>query len=227
MSSQNFQEEAATLYTEILHQKYKILEASFPFIAQEGWTLSALERGACSLGLDTLTIWRLFPHGVKEAVTIYSTWVDAQMTEKMTQLLLTTSELKIREKIFWAARLRLECLAHAPLVAKKTALFLKNPSHIPLGLRLLSQTIHQMWVLAGDKSTDYNFYTKRVLLASVYGSTLLFWFQDQSPHSEKTWAFLNNRIDNVLLIQKIRPTCSKKIQKGKEILSAAFKVLRG
>lgn len=226
MSPQNFQEETSALYEEILFQKRKIIAASFPFIAQEGWTLPALEKGAALLTLDSLAVWRFFPDGVKEAVSTYSAWMDAQMAEKMEQLLVTTS-LKVREKIFWAVRLRLECLAEAPLVAKQTAFFLKYPTHLSLGTRLLFKTVHQMWILAGDTSTDYNFYTKRALLAGVCGATLLFWFQDTSPHFERTWAFLNNRIDNVLLIQKIRPTCSKKIQKGKDILAAAFKVLRG
>lgn len=226
MEQQNFQEETSALYTEILQQKRAIIKASLPFIAQEGWTLPALERGANALGLDTLAIWRLFPDSLKDAVATYSDWIDAQMSEKMSQLL-AVSEFKTREKIFWAVRLRLECLSEAPLVAKKAAFFLSNPAYIPLGTRLLSKTVHQMWILAGDTATDYNFYTKRALLMGVYGSTLLFWFQDTSLNFEKTWAFLNSRIDNVMMIQKIRPTCSKKIQKGRDILAAAFKVLRG
>ncbi len=37
-----------------------------------------------------------------------------------------------------------------------------------------------MWRLAGDTATDYNHYTKRLILSGVYGSTLLVWLDDQS-----------------------------------------------
>ena len=37
-----------------------------------------------------------------------------------------------------------------------------------------------MWRIAGDTSTDFNHYTKRMTLGAVYGSTLLVWLDDQS-----------------------------------------------
>ncbi len=78
------------------------------------------------------------------------------------------------------------------------------PFHAPLGVKLLYRTIDAMWYAAGDTSTDFNFYTKRVTLAAVYSSTLLYWLNDRSPGSEATWAFLDRRIDNVMAFEKLK-----------------------
>jgi ubiquinone biosynthesis protein COQ9 len=61
-----------------------------------------------------------------------------------------------------------------------------------------------MWYAAGDKSTDFNFYTKRATLAGVYSATLLYWLNDRSAGSEATWAFLDRRIDNVMAFEKLK-----------------------
>ena len=59
-----------------------------------------------------------------------------------------------------------------------------------------------MWRLAGDTSTDFNHYTKRMTLGAVYGSTLLAWLDDDSDGWSDTAAFLDRRIDNVMQFEK-------------------------
>ena len=53
-----------------------------------------------------------------------------------------------------------------------------------------------------SRSTDWNFYSKRGLLAGVYGSTVLFWLQDNSEDFTETWAFLDRRIADVMKVPK-------------------------
>lgn len=52
--------------------------------------------------------------------------------------------------------------------------------------------------MSGDRSVDYNFYTKRTLLLGVYASTELFMLTDKSKDFVETWKFLDRRIDEVL-----------------------------
>ena len=60
-----------------------------------------------------------------------------------------------------------------------------------------------MWRIAGDTSTDFNHYTKRMTLGAVYGSTLLAWLDDQSEGWTDTGAFLDRRIDDVMKIREV------------------------
>ena len=63
----------------------------------------------------------------------------------------------------------------------RTALsILAMPQNVPLALRIGWRSADLMWRLAGDTATDYNHYTKRLILSGVYGSTLLAWLDDQS-----------------------------------------------
>ena len=52
----------------------------------------------------------------------------------------------------------------------------------------------QVWYKAGDKSTDYNHYTKRILFNTVYASTELFMLTDKSKDFNATWEFLDRRL---------------------------------
>jgi ubiquinone biosynthesis protein COQ9 len=61
-----------------------------------------------------------------------------------------------------------------------------------------------MWRIAGDTSTDFNHYTKRMTLGAVYGSTLLVWLDDQSDDWTETAGFLDRRIDDVMKIEKLK-----------------------
>lgn len=45
------------------------------------------------------------------------------------------------------------------------------PPNIPSSLETLALMVDDIWYMAGDKSTDINWYTKRALLASLYTST--------------------------------------------------------
>ena len=60
-----------------------------------------------------------------------------------------------------------------------------------------------MWRIAGDTSTDFNHYTKRMTLGAVYGSTLLVWLDDQSEGLGETAAFLDRRIDDVMQLREM------------------------
>jgi ubiquinone biosynthesis protein COQ9 len=66
------------------------------------------------------------------------------------------------------------------------------------------RTVDAMWRAAGDTSTDFNFYTKRGILAGVYASTLMRWFNDTSEDEKPTDDFLAARIDNVMQFEKLK-----------------------
>ena len=53
--------------------------------------------------------------------------------------------------------------------------------------QILWQYADDSWFLAGDKSQDYNFYTKRSLFLYVYISTELFMLTDKSSELFMTW----------------------------------------
>jgi len=92
-----------------------------------------------------------------------------------------------------------------------------KPQNILSAKSRLWETCSKIWYLAGDKSTDYNYYSKRSLLATVYSSSLIYWLADESEDYHKTKSFIRNRIQNIL-------TYSKAISNIKAKIISAFSV---
>jgi ubiquinone biosynthesis protein COQ9 len=78
------------------------------------------------------------------------------------------------------------------------------PQKAPSTLKSAYQTVNTMWYEAGDKATDFNFYTKRGLLYGVFGATLWYWLHDFSQDQEKTLSFFQKRLDDVMKIPQIK-----------------------
>jgi ubiquinone biosynthesis protein COQ9 len=96
------------------------------------------------------------------------------------------------------------------------------PHNVPLSLKLLYETVDQMWYAAGDTATDFNFYTKRGLLAGVYAATTLYWLDDRSPDAADTHAFLDRRLADVMAI----PRYGARLREGLERLPNPLRLLR-
>ena len=176
----------------------KLLLASLAHIPFDGWSEAALRAGAKDAGLSAGEALNAFPGGPAEAVEAFGRWADRRMLAGLAKRDLES--MKVRDKVAAGVRLRLEVLAPHKEAVRRTIAFVALPQHAALGLKSLHATVDAIWVMAGDRSTDYNYYSKRLLLAGVLSSTTLFWLGDKSDGHAATWAFLERRIDEVLKI---------------------------
>ena len=87
---------------------------------------------------------------------------------------------------------------------RRALAILAMPQNVPTGLQAGWRTADVMWRIAGDTSTDFNHYTKRMTLGGVYASTLLVWLDDQSEGWSETAAFLDRRIDDVMQVREVQ-----------------------
>lgn len=191
----------------------KILEAVLPDVAFDGWDDSLLARADKRLGLPEGTAAKAFPGGALDLVLHFSSYANRQMLEKMPPKKI--ADMRVRDKIALGVRSRLEALApHKQALSAALAYLAPPPRNLYLP-RLVWRTADELWKRAGDTSTDYNHYTKRILLSGVITSTTLYWLNDSSKGNEKTWEFLARRIDNVLKVgQKLGGILKKKQAKA-------------
>ncbi|MCR9070554.1 MAG: COQ9 family protein [Alphaproteobacteria bacterium] len=179
----------------------RLLDAALPNVLFDGWTRRSLVEGARAEGLPAEDVDIAFPLGVRDAVGHWLDRADAQMADDMRAHGL--DGLKIREKVALGVRLRLERAEPHKEAVRRGLSFLALPGNGGLAARSLYRTVDTIWRECGDTSTDYNFYTKRGLLAAVYSSTLLYWLDDASDGHGDTWAFLDRRIADVMKVPKI------------------------
>ena len=187
-----------------------VLNAALPHAAFDGFTDMVLQKAGAEAGLEKADVARLFEDGPISLLEYYSTRTDAEMEQRLAQMDL--AGMKIRERIATAVKTRLAILKPHKEAARRAAALLSLPMHAALGARLVYRTVDAMWRAAGDTSTDFNFYTKRGILAGVYGSTAMRWFNDTSEDEAATDAFLADRIENVMQFEKFKA-------KAKEALS--------
>lgn len=174
----------------------RLLEAAIAHVPFDGWSLSALRAGAADLGLPELEAMNAFPGGAREMIEAFSQEIDRRMIQRLDEAHL--HNLRVREKVALGVRTRLDLLEPYKEAVRHGMIFLALPQNAALGSRLIWRSVDAIWYAAGDTATDYNFYSKRMLLAGVYSSTLLYWLSDRSPGYGDTEAFLERRIDEVL-----------------------------
>jgi ubiquinone biosynthesis protein COQ9 len=180
----------------------QLLDAALAHAPFDGWSKLSMNLAEQDLDLPTGTVHRLFPRGPRDLLVFSSNRADQQMLDQLAATDL--SVLKIRERIALAVKLRLQAdIPHRESVGRAAA-WLALPGHHVLAGLLLYATVDNMWHGIGDTSVDFNFYSKRALLAGVVSSTMLFWLQDESEDFADTWAFMERRINGVLKIQKTK-----------------------
>ena len=189
----------------IAQLRLQLLEATLPHIPFDGWTVEALERAASDLGLDDLSVIRAFPGGAAELVRFHSAHTDEILLDELAGRNLES--LRVRERVATGVRVRLELLADQREAVRRALSFLAMPQNTLLALRCVYQTVDTIWYAAGDTATDWNFYSKRGLLAAVYTSTVLYWLEDESDGVVDTWAFLDRRISDVMKVPKAVARC--------------------
>jgi ubiquinone biosynthesis protein COQ9 len=168
----------------------------------DGWSRDAVDTAADGLGIDRSQARLAMPKTQAGMVDCYIQGVDRALEEHFTEEQL--AGMKIRAKIRSLVWRRLEIMASAREAVRRGVAILAMPQNLPLGMRIGWRTADLMWRIAGDTSTDYNHYTKRLLLGGVYASTLLVWLDDQSEDWSETGAFLDRRIDDVMKIEKYK-----------------------
>jgi rpsU-divergently transcribed protein len=63
--------------------------------------------------------------------------------------------------------------------------------------RLALETIDQIWYVAGDRSMDYKWYTRRAGLVPGYCATELYLLSDESKNYNESWEFLDWHVNSV------------------------------
>ena len=207
--------------------KEAVLGAALKHVVFDGFTDKVLASAAKEVGVDKTAVARLFPDGPLSLIEAFSQSTDAEMAKRIAALDLKT--MKIRERIAAAVRARIAALRPHKEAARRAAAFLTLPPHAALGAKLVYRTVDAMWRSIGDKSTDFNFYTKRGILAAVYSATLMRWFTDTSADESATDAFLADRIENVMQFETFKARAKEAFDRLPPLsdIIGAFNVRRG
>ncbi|MGR3713229.1 MAG: COQ9 family protein [Shimia sp.] len=186
--------------------KTRLLEAAEMHVPFDGWSEATYAAAVADTGIDPTVARAICPRGAVDLAAAYHKRGDSLMVEALAGAAL--AEMKIRAKVTFAVRKRLEVCTDREVVRRGTTLF-ALPQHGAQGAELIWGTCDAIWTAIGDTSRDINWYSKRATLSAVYGATVLYWLGDDSDGNEATWAFLDRRIENVMQFEKAKAQFNK------------------
>ena len=183
----------------------QLLEKTRDFAVEAGWNASALNRAATALNLSAGELRLAAPDGIDTLLLAWADESDDQTRAIMHQADLAT--MKIREKVTFGVRTRIEALGPHRKSAGRAAHALAAPWRAPLGAKILWNAADTIWAALGDTSTDSNWYTKRMTLSGVLASTLNVWLSEEDE--QLAWKRLDDRIENVMQFEKLKVDARK------------------
>lgn len=177
-----------------------LLEKSKPLVLKKGWHDNLLKELTENSKFSYAEIQSLFPNGCKDLVQIYLNEINKKMNEESKKLNLI--RLRVHERIRELLILRFKILLQEKKIISKTFTYLLLPQNFQISSKNLYKTVDQIWFLAGDNSTDFNFYSKRVILSTIYSSTLIHFINNDNL--QKTIDLLDKQLKKVSKIPNLK-----------------------
>ena len=187
-----------------------LIKAMLTHVPFDGWTWEAMEQGAIDIGYkkkktssERIKIFKnLFKNGSIDFIDIFSEIIDLEVKKNYNSI--ETKPERVPEKIKKIIMIRLNlCQKYKEAVRSSISLSV-IPVNTKISLNILYRTCNSIWRITGDKSTDFSFYTRRISLAAVYTSTLLFWLNDKSINNTETEFFLDRRLKDISKISSLK-----------------------
>lgn len=168
----------------------------------DGWSTEAVRAAAQQHKVDPDLARLAFPGGAMDMIDAWAARIDADMAAALPAQRI--GNLPIRERIRSLVQFRLDATAGTEEALRRALAVLAMPQNAPRSLQLGWRSADQMWRLAGDVATDYNHYTKRMTLGSLYAATLAVHAHDKSQDHADTRAFLDRRLEGVMRFEKAK-----------------------
>ena len=200
------------------NKRLKILKLAKLIIAEEGLNSNTFETISLKYNLNINEINLLFPDGNNDLLEYSLDQLNIELQEYCKSIDLI--RLPLHKRIRKILLSKIEIMNKEKNFYKK--IFLKSllPNKTFSLSKQLYKSIDQIWYLAGDTSVDFNFYTKRLILAGIYSRVVLFFFNNNNQNE------LENLLDlNLKRVAKI-PELKSKINIVKEYLPKLMKFVK-
>ncbi len=182
-------------------KRLKILNLSKKYIELYGWNDQIFKSVTDSSKYTIEETKILFPLGYKSLLIFYLDNLNKEVNRTIQKKKL--SNLKTHEKIKELILIRLKFNEKEKQLIKKTIYALMLPNNSKISLTSLYKTIDSIWYLAGDNSTDFNYYSKRIILAMIYSNVLFYWAV-RNKSLLQTSKYIDKNLKLTSIISKIK-----------------------
>ena len=202
----------------LLKKRLEVLKFAKIFVSEKGLTKNSLENISKRYGIDINETELLFPEGNIDLIKFTLKQLNKELEEycrkidlirlpvhkRIKKVLLSKFSLMNKNKPFY------RCIFFNLLIPKKS---------FSLSSQLYN-SVDQIWFIAGDSSTDFNFYTKRLILSVIYSRIMLYFFNNNNQEE------LENILDDSLQRVSRIPEIKSKLKIFKEYFPKVAKFVK-
>ncbi len=193
--------------------KQKILSKFLKIVEFDGWTEQALAQAISDCGIDAKFSTLIFENGLTEIAEFYTDCYNQKTAIEIAKIE-NFFDKKIRDKIRLALYARFEAEKSNQIALQRLINFYVNPNNFTKfeigpkpairGIKDCFKIANFIWYEIGDQSTDFNFYTKRLILSKIILRTLFVFLKDDSSDLIKTKRFIDSQIEKVMKFEKTK-----------------------
>ena len=162
-------------------KKIKILELTKKIVSIDGWSENVLEK-LVNKNIDSSELAYYYPNGYKDILKFSLDEINYSLEKIISKT--NIINLPLNKRIKKILMTRIEILNKDKKFFNKTFNHLILPQNTKILTKSLYKSVDTMWYLAGDNSTDFNFYTKRLILSGIYVNSLLIFFNKNIEEAE-------------------------------------------
>jgi len=162
----------------LLKKRLEVLKFAKIFISEKGFSKNSLESISKKYGLDINETELLFPEGNIDLIKFTLEQLNNELEEYCRKIDLI--RLPVHKRIKKVLLSKIFLMNKNKLFYRSIFLNLLIPKKNFSLSKQLYNSVDQIWFIAGDSSTDFNFYTKRLILSVIYSRIMLFFFNNNN-----------------------------------------------
>ena len=194
----------------LLKKRLEVLKFAKIFVSEKGLTKNSLENISKRYDIDINETELLFPEGNIDLIKFTLDQLNKELEEYCRKIDLI--RLPVHKRIRKVLLSKISLMNKDKPFYRTILLNLLIPKkNFSLSSQLYN-SVDQLWFIAGDSSTDFNFYTKRLILSGIYSRVMLFFFNNNNQEE------LENILDESLKRVSKIPEIKSKLKIFKEYL---------
>ena len=202
----------------LLNKRLKILKFAKIVVAKDGLTSNTFKNISKKYDLNIDEMNLLFPGGKNDFLQFVLEQLNIDLENYCKKLDLI--RLPVHKRIRKILLSKIYIMDKEKKFYKKIFLSLLIPKKkFSLPIKLY-KSVDQIWFIAGDTSVDFNFYTKRLILAGIYSRVIFFFFNNNNQ------ILLEDLLDSSLKRVSKIPELKTKFNIFKDYLPQAIKFVR-
>jgi len=181
-------------------KRLEVLNFAKAFVSEKGLNQNSLENISKKYDLDINEIDLLFPEGNIDLIKFALEQLNNELEEYCRKIDLI--RLPIHKRIRQILLSKISLMNKNKIFYRSIFLNLLIPQKNFSLAGQLYKSVDQIWFIAGDSSTDFNFYTKRLILSVIYSRIMLYFFNNNNQ--EELENILDDSLQRVSRIPEIK-----------------------